>query len=515
MDGRGYFMLTVILAVAGILVLLFLIFILSGYVKAPPDTAYIISGLHKEPKILVGRSGFRIPFFERLDRLPLNIIPIDIKTQECVPTQEFINIRVDGVANVKISSEPDALSRAAQALLGKTFGEVQMLAQQVLEGNMREIVGQMRLEDLVHDRATFALKVQENAAPDIQKMGLEIVNLNIQNFVDENRTIENLGMDNVVQIQKSAAIAKAQGQKDIQIAESQAKEAANKARIDAEEKISEQNNNLAIKQAELKLLADTKRAASDAAYHIQEQEQRKTIEIASANADIAKKEKESELAEQEIMLKEKRLNAEIRKQADAERYRAEQQAAAERYRVEQQASAVLEKRKRDAEAGKYEQEQVAEAQRAIADTRKYEREQEAAAQKAVADAAIYSKQKEADGIRLVGLAEAEAIQKKAEAMKMMGEASYLEMYLKVLPEMVKNAALPLAQTDKIVMYGDGNAAKLVKDVMTVSNQVTDGLKEATGIDLSSLLTGVMVGRNTPVNPSEPPCSPVEPVITAE
>lgn len=455
----------VILIIA--IVILLGILLVIGFVKAPPDTAYIISGLHKEARILVGRAGWRIPFFERLDRLPLNIIPIDIKTQESVPTREFINIRVDGVANVKISSSPENLGRAAQALLGKSFQEVQMLAQQVLEGNMREIVGQMRLEDLVHDRAAFAMKVQENAAPDIEKMGLEIVNLNIQNFVDENRTIENLGMDNVVQIQKSAAIAKAQGQKDIQVAESVAKEAANRARIDAEAKIAEQNTSLAIRQAELKMQADTKKAASDAAYRIQEQEQRKTIEIASANADIARKEKESEIAEAEIALKERRLDAEIRKQADAEKYRVEQQAAAE-----------LSKRRRDAEAEKYEQEQQAEAQ------------------KSVADAMIYSKQKEAEGIRLVGLAEAEAIEKKAEAMKKMGEASYLEMYLNVLPEIVKNAALPLSRTEKIVMYGEGNSAKLVKDVMSTSNQIIDGLKESTGIDINSLLTGVMVGKNT-------------------
>ncbi len=483
----------------GAAALLVIILFAVGYVKAPPDTAYIISGLHKKPRVLVGRAGVRVPFFERLDRLPLNIIPIDIKTQESVPTKEFINIRVDGVANVKISSDENSLARAAQALLGKTFSEVQMLAQQVLEGNMREIVGQMRLEDLVHDRAAFALKVQENAAPDIEKMGLQIVNLNIQNFVDENRTIENLGMDNVVQIQKSAAIAKAQGQKDIQVDESSAKEAANKARIDAEEKIAEQNTSLAIKQAELKLQADTRQAASDAAYRIQEQEQRKTIEITSANADIARKEKESELAEKEIALQEKRLDAEIRKQADAERYR-----------VEQQAQAELAKRRRDAEAAKYEQEQEAEAQKAMADAAKYERIQKAEAQKSEADASLYAKEKEAEGIRMVGLAEAEAIEKKAEAMKKMGEASYLDMYLKVLPEVVKNAALPLAQTDKIVMYGDGNSSKLVRDVMTTSSQIVDGLKESTGIDITSLLTGVMVGRNTGSQETQPEGEKTEP-----
>ena len=87
-------------------------------------------------------------------------------------------------------------------------------------------------------------------------------------------------------------------------------------------------------------------------------------------------------------------------------------------------------------------------------------------------------------------------------MKKMGEASYLDMYLKVLPDIVKNAALPLAQTEKIVMYGDGNSTKLVQDVIATSNQVVDGLKEATGIDLNSLLAGVMVGRQTPPSPPQ-------------
>lgn len=120
--------------------------------------------------------------------------------------------------------------------------------------------------------------------------------------------------------------------------------------------------------------------------------------------------------------------------------------------------------------------------------------QQAEARKAEAEALRFSMEQEAEGIRAKGLAEAEAIEKKAEAQRKMGEASVLEMYLTALPEVVKNAAIPLAQTDKIVMYGDGNSTRLVKDVMSSASQVMDGVKESTGIDLQALLAGVVGGR---------------------
>jgi flotillin len=103
-------------------------------------------------------------------------------------------------------------------------------------------------------------------------------------------------------------------------------------------------------------------------------------------------------------------------------------------------------------------------------------------------------EQEAEGIRAKGLAEAEAIEKKAEAQKKMGEASVLEMYLTALPEVVKNAASPLAQTDKIVMYGDGNSTKLVRDVMNSTDQIIEGVKQTTGLDLGSILAGFVGGK---------------------
>ena len=453
------------LVTAGLVVLaLAFLLIVSGYLKAPPDTAYIVSGLGKK-KILIGRAGWRMPFFTRLDKLSLGVMQVDVKTSEAVPTNEFINVTVDGVANIKISSDPELLKRAAEALLGKTRGEMVTLVTQVLEGNMREIVGSVGLKEMVQDRQGVAKKITENVVPDMEKLGIEVVNFNIQNFKDAAGTIENMGIDNVEQIRKNAQIAKANAQRDIAIATSNAQQEANAVKVEAEKKIAEQDADLAVQQAQMKVLADTKRAEADAAYSIQQENQRKTIEIAKTNADIARREKEAELKEKEIAIKERELEAEVKKQADAMKYQSEKQA-----------EAALIKRQREADAKAYEAIKEAEARRAEAEALRFAMEQEA------------------EGIRAKGLAEAEAIEKKAEAQKKMGEASVLEMYLTALPEVVKNAASPLAQTDKIVMYGDGNSTKLVRDVMESSNQIMEGMKESTGIDLSSLLAGFVGGK---------------------
>lgn len=460
-----------LLIIIAVIVVLAVLLLSIGYLKAPPDTAYIISGMGKK-RILIGKAGWRIPFLERVDKLSLQVMTVDVKTSEAVPTNEFINVMVDGVANVKVSSDPVLLTRAAEALLGMKQNELIAMVTQVLEGNMREIVGSVGLKEMVQDRQGVAKKITENVVPDMQKLGIEVVNFNIQNFRDNAGTIENMGIDNVEQIRKNAQIAKANAQRDIAIATAQAQQEANAVKVDADKKIAEQNAELSVQQAEMQVRADTKKAEADAAYSIQQESQRKTIEITRANADIARREKEAELAEKEIALKERQLDADVKKAADAKKYQAEREA-----------EAMLIRRQREAEAQKYEALQQAEAK------------------KAEADAARYAMEQEAEGIRARGLAEAEAIEKKAEAQKRMGEASIIEMYLSALPEVVKNAAAPLAQTDKIVMYGDGNSSRLVRDVMNSSNQILEGLKEATGVDLSDLMKSA--AARTAIAPAVP------------
>lgn len=326
--------------IIGVVVILFVVFILASYIKAPTDRALIVSGLRKNPKFVIGKSALRIPFLQRVDKLELKMISVDVKTKESVPTNEYINVNIDSAVKIKVGSSKEMLEKAASNFLNKNEDYIRNSVGDVLEGNVREIIGQMRLEDIVQDRKMFAEKVQENAAPDMARMGLEIVSFNVQNVTDEGNVIENLGIDRVVSISKSAQISRAESERDIEVAKANATKQANDARIEAETAIAERNNELEIKKQELKRAADVKKAEADAAYEIQQQEQRKTIEITTADANIAKQEKEIELREKEIAVKEKTLDADIRKQAEAEKYATQQKADAQLYQRQKEAEAI-------------------------------------------------------------------------------------------------------------------------------------------------------------------------------
>lgn len=456
-----------------VVVLIVLLFVI-GYVKAPPDMAFIISGIKKKSKVVIGKASIRIPFFERLDKLNLRLIPIDVKTSNAVPTADYININVDATVNIKISNETEKLRLAAENFLNKNPEYIASVAREVLEGNVREIVGKMRLEEMVSDRQKFANLVKENAEPDLAAMGLDIISFNVQNFVDSNEVIENLGIDNIVKIKKSAAIARAESERDIKVAQAAADKDANDAQVQAETEIAKKQNELAIKKSELLQEADTKKAMADAAYQIQQEEQRKTIEVSTANADIARQEREIELKQNEIAVKERTLEAEIKKQAEADKYAAQQRA-----------DAVLYQRQKDAEAKQFEAQREAEAKKAQADAERFSKEQDAAGIRAVGEA-------EAAAIAAKGLAEAEAMEKKAEAYAKYNKAAVAEMMIKVLPEIAEKIAQPLGQIDKITIIGGGEGSsngveQIAGNVPVVMSKLFASMKETTGIDLAEIV----------------------------
>ena len=459
--------------IPAVIVIAVIVVLCSGYLKAPPDMAYLISGVGKKPRILIGKAGIKIPFFERVDRLFLGAIQIDVKTSSSVPTAEFINVKVDSYVNVRVGQTDEMMSLAAQNFLNSDRDTIGQKVRDLLEGNIREIVGQMNLTDMVSDRKAFSEKVQENAVPDLARFGLELISFNVQNFSDENGVINDLGIDNIEQIRKAAAIAKSDAQREIAIAEAENAKQANDAKVKAAEEIAARNNDLAIKQAQLQKEADTQKAIAAAAMEIEAENQRKARGVAATNADIAKAEREAELKKQQIELKERELDALVRKQADADKYAAEKKAEAD-----------LVARQKKAEADRYEQEQKAEAE-------KFAALQRAEAAKAEADAIKYKAMAEAEGIAAVGAAEAGAIDKKAEAQKKMGEASILEMYFDMLPKAVANAAAPLTNVDSITMYGEGNSTKMVGDVMKSTNQVMEAIQGATGIALSTVISSYL------------------------
>ncbi len=461
--------------IAAVIVVLIVIAILFaiGYVKAPPDMAYIISGIKRKPRFAIAKATIRIPFFERLDKLNLRLIPIDVKTSNAVPTADYININVDATVNVKVSNEADKLQLAAENFLNKPTEYIAGVAREVLEGNVREIVGKMKLEEMVSDRQKFANLVKENAEPDLAAMGLDIISFNVQNFVDGNEVIENLGIDNIVKIKKAAAIARAESERDIKVAQAAADKESNDAKVAAETEIAKKQNELAIKKSELQMEADTKKAMADAAYDIQREEQRKSIEISTANADIARQEREIELKQKEVAVKEQALEAEVKKQAEADKYAAQQRA-----------DAALYQREKEAEAKRFEAEREAEARKAAAEAERFAKEQEAAGIRAVGEA-------EAAAIAAKGLAEAEAMEKKAEAYSKYNKAAVAEMMIKVLPDIAGKVAEPLSQIDKItIIGGDGGSngvEQVAGNVPVVMAKVFESMKQATGIDMANII----------------------------
>lgn len=467
-----------------LIVIAVLIIMAIGYIKAPPDKAIIISGPRKKPKILIGKAGVKIPFLERRDTLILKQISIDIKTDGYIPTKDFIGVSVDAIAKIKIKDDDEGLPLAMKNFLNMSEKQIIEALADSLQGNMREIIGTIDLKEISTEKESFGNQLQEKAQKDMNALGIEIISCNIQKISDEQGLINDLGQDNMAQIKKNAAIAKANAERDVAMAQAIANKESNDAKVKSETEIAIKENELAIKKAELKKEADIKQAEADAAYKIQGEEQRKVIEITSTNADIAKQEREVELKTKEALVKEQELEAQIKKTAEAKKY-AEQQ----------EADVALYKRQKEAEAKRYEEEQQAEALRKKAEADKFAKEQEAAGILAVGKA-------EAESIKLKGIAEAEGIDKKAEAMKKMGEASVLEMFFNAYPAIMEAAAKPLENVDQITMFGEGNGSKLVEDIVNSTKQVAEGIKASTGIDIQAVLSGFLGSKLNNSTPNE-------------
>lgn len=451
--------------IIGLLAVLLLFIIMTGYVKASPDEAIIISGYKEHQRVVTGRATIKIPFLERKDRLTLRAIKIDVKTQKPVPTNEFIDVSVDSVVTVQISRDEELIKKAAQNFLNQPEDYIMNMVTDVLEGNIREIIGKMTLKDMISDRQAFGNYVEENAAPDMAKMGIEIISFNIQNFWDEKGIIEALGVENTSKIKMTAEITRADAEKNVKIAKAQADKASNDEEVKSKQEIAEKQHELNIKTSQLKQLADAQKAQADAAYAIQEENQRKIIEIARAEANLAKQEKEIELQERQVRIEEQKLDASIKKRAEADKYARNQIADAKLYEVEKQSES-----------------EIAKARAA-----KIAAEENAIGVKALALA-------EAEGIKAKGLAKAEGIDKLAEAQRKMGEASVLEMYFKVLPEIAANVAKPLENVNQITMYGEGNNSKMIEDITKATTQISNGLTDGLGIDVKSMIAGFLGGK---------------------
>ena len=468
----------VILAVlAGIFVLVKLV---PRYKVAPPDTALIISGLLRRTykvrtpdgniaskkfgyRIVRGGATFFIPAIERIDQLDMCLMQVDIKTAQAVPTKEYISVVVDAVANIKIGSDDLSIATAAEQLLHYNAEQIKSLAKDVLEGNMREIIGQMTIAELVQNRDKFAQESIKAAMSDMSNMGLEIINLTIQNFADKDgQVIETMATQNVVEKERDAAIARAKAQQE-----------GHKAEIEAAAAIAEQDKQLALLKAGYQIESDQEKAKADEAYRIEQERVRKTFEAERAAAELTRLEKATQLKKQEVEIERERLNVEIREKAAAEKDAMAFRIEAENLQIRKKAEAEKDARMAEAEAERYERQ-------------------------AKADAQLYEAEKEAEAIRMKGEAEAEAIRLKAEAMKLYGQAAMLEMVVNKLPDIAQAVSQPLSKTEKIILFGEGGASSMARDTAGTMLQTFEAVKDTVGLDIPQMLkdvsTGGLVGK---------------------
>ena len=256
--------------------LILLIKLLPRYKIAPPDTALIISGFLRRRykvrnhdgtvavkqfgyRIVRGGATFWVPAVERIDKLDMCLMQVDIKTAQPVPTKEYISVLVDAVANIKIGSDDLSIATAAEQLLHYDSDHIKALAKDVLEGNMREIIGQMTIAELVQNRDKFAQESIKAAMSDMGNMGLEIINLTIQNFSDkDNNVIETMALQNIVDKERDAKIARAKAEQE-----------GHKAEIEAQAIIAEQNKELELRKAAYKIESDQEKAKADETYKIE------------------------------------------------------------------------------------------------------------------------------------------------------------------------------------------------------------------------------------------------------
>jgi flotillin len=480
----------VIWIVGGVASVLFVIFVFGGiwasrYTKVGPNQVLVISGIKRrmvDPDGTAREVGFRIvkgggvfvwPVFEKVDVLSLELMTIDVVTPE-VYTVKGVPVKVDGVAQVKVKGDDVSITTASEQFLGKTTDEIRNIATQTLEGHLRAILGTMTVEDIYQNRDAFASKVQEVAAGDMANMGLQIVSFTIRDIRDGQGYLEALGKPRIAQVKRDAMIAQAEADRDAQIKSAQAQQAGQEAKFAADTKIAEAQRDYQTNVAQYQAAVNQKKAEADLAYDLQKYKTGQLVKAEEVQVNIIEKQKQIELQQQEILRRQRELEANVQKPADAERYKVETLANARKFQLETEAAGAAAAAKATGFAN-------AEVNQATGLA-----EAEANRARGLAEAAIIEAQ---------GRANAEATRLKAEAFQKYNEAAVIELLVKVLPELAGRIAEPLSKTERMVIINSGNgpgggASKLTGDVTQIIAQLPPVLESLTGVKFEKLLEQV-------------------------
>src|SRR5215470_2188876 len=482
--------------IGGVAAFLFVFFMFvaiwaSRYTKVGPNQVLVISGRkHRiaDPDGTVRDVGFRIvkgggvfvwPVYEKVDILSLELLTIDVQTPE-VYTSKGVPVLVDGVAQIKVKGDDISIGTAAEQFLSKTTDDIKNVATQTLEGHLRAILGTMTVEDIYQNRDAFASKVQEVAASDMTNMGMGIVSFTIRDIRDAQGYLDALGKPRIAQVKRDAQIAQAEADRDAMIKSSQAAQAGQEAKFVADTKIAEAQRNYQSNVAQYQAAVNQKKAEADLAYDLQKFKTGQLVKAEEVQVNIIEKQKQIELQQQEIMRKQRELEANVQKPADAERYKVETLANARKFQLEAEAagSAAAAKATGFANADVAKATGVAEA--------------EANKARGLAEAAIIEAQ---------GKATAEAMRLKADSFKQYNEAAVVEMIIRILPEVAGKVCEPLSKTERMVIINSGNgvgggASKLTGDVTEIMAQIPPVIESLTGIKFEKLLEQVPALRKS-------------------
>lgn len=462
----------------------------NRYTKVGPNQVLVVSGRKHRIigadgtgemrgfRIVKGGGTFVLPVFEKVDVLSLELLTIDVQTPE-VYTVKGVPVRVDGVAQIKIKGDDISIATAAEQVLSKTIDDIKNVAMQTLEGHLRAILGTMSVEDIYQNRDAFASKVQEVAAGDMANMGMGIVSFTIRDIRDGQGYLDALGKPRIAQVKRDAVIAQAEADRDSMIRSAQATQAGQEAKFAADTKIAEAQRDYSMNVAAYQASVNQKKAEADLAYDLQKFKTNQLVKAEEVQVNIVEKQKQIELQQQEILRKQRELEANVQKPADAERYRVETLANATKFQLETEAAGAASASKAKGFAS--------------ADVSKATGIAEAEANKArgLAEAAV---------IQAQGAATAEAMKLKADSFKQYNEAAVIEMIVRILPEVAGKISEPLSKTEKMVIINSGNgsgggASRLTGDVTQILAQLPPVIESLTGIKFEKLLEQVPALKN--------------------
>jgi len=471
-------------AVGGVCVFIFFIiaFWASRYHKSPPNQALIIYG-KRGFRCVVGGGRFVYPVIEQVSRISLEVMTLDVNTPE-VYTGQGVAIMVDGVAQVKIDGSEEMIRTAAEQFLDKNPTQIMQIALQTVEGHLRAILGTMTVEEAYSNRDAFAQRVQEVAAGDLANMGLRIVSFTIRDIRDKQGYLEALGKPRIAQVKRDAVIGQAEADRDANIKSAQARQSGEEAKFAAEAKIAEAQRDYQVKAADYKKTVQQAQADADLSYELQKNKTSQDVKREEIQVQVVEKQGLIDVESKEIERRQKELQADVERPADAEKYRIEALAGAERSKLTMEAEgrATAARSIGTAEADANKARGLAEA-----DVQKAKGLAEADVRRAKGLA-------EGDATKALGFAEAEAMAKKAEAWRNYNQAAIIERVVQVLPEIAQAIASPLAKTDKIVMINTGGtgsgAAKITEDVTSMIAQLPPVVEALAGVDLHKLIQSV-------------------------